>query len=169
MIRSLHDPAMIGRHPKGGDTVRAIVTIVAVMGLAMLVVAPDTPAQGAAAAVKTQLQTSVFHAGELAQRGTVVAASKTHIQHVMNCLEGPNGPNFVAAVGAPCQGQGNGIIPDLRAAQAAGVRGADRAMIFVRAAHMLILQARQSEDVNLVQPYAAVVANQLKLALAALP
>jgi len=149
--------------------VRAIVTIVAVMGLAMLVVAPDTPAQGAAAAVKTQLQTSVFHAGELAQRGTVVAASKTHIQHVMNCLEGPNGPNFVAAVGAPCQGQGNGIIPDLRAAQAAGVRGADRAMIFVRAAHMLILQARQSEDVNLVQPYAAVVANQLKLALAALP
>lgn len=148
---------------------RAIVTIVAVMGLAMLVVAPDTPAQSAAAAVKTQLQTSVFHAGELAQRGTVVAASKTHIQHVMNCLEGPNGPNFVAAVGAPCQGQGNGIIPDLRAAQAAGVRGADRAMIFVRAAHMLILQARQSEDVNLVQPYAVVVANQLKLALAALP
>jgi hypothetical protein len=139
------------------------------MGLAMLVVAPDTPAQGAAAAVKTQLQTSIFHAGELAQRGTVVAASKTHVQHVINCLEGPSGSNFVAAVGAPCQGQGNGIIPDLRAAQAAGVRGADRAMTFVQAAHMLLLQARQSEDVNLVQPYALVVANQLKLAMAALP
>lgn len=148
---------------------RAIVTMLVVMGLAMLVVAPGTPAQGTTAAVKTQLQTGVFHAGELAQRGTVVAASKTHLQHVMNCLEGPAGPNFVAAAGAPCQGQGNGIIPDLRAAQAAEVRGADRAMIFVRAAHMLVLQARQSEDVNLVQPYAAVVSNQLKLALAALP
>jgi len=149
--------------------VKAIVAMLVVMGLAMLVVAADTPAQGTTAAVKTQLQTGVFHAGELAQRGTVVAASKTHMQHVMNCLEGPTGPNFVVAAGAPCQGQGNGIIPDLRAAQAAEVRGANRAMIFVQAAHMLVLQTRQSEDVNLVQPYAAVVSNQLKLALAALP
>lgn len=148
---------------------RLIVAMVIVMGMAMLVVAPQVPAQGAAAAAKTQLTTGIFHAGELAQRGNVVAASKTHLQHVMNCLEGPGGPNFVAAAGAPCQGQGSGIIPDLRAAEAAGVRGAGRAMTFVRAAHMLILQARQSEDINLVQPYAIVISNQLKLALAALP
>ena len=126
-------------------------------------------AQSTLAAAKTELTTAIFHAGELAQRGSAVAASKTHLQHTLNCLQGPQGANFNAAAGDVCRGQGNGIIPDLRAAQAAGVAGAGRALTFAEAAQTLILTALQSNDVNLVQPYAAAVANQLKQALAALP
>lgn len=126
-------------------------------------------AQSGLAAAKTQLTTAIFHSGELALRGTAVAASKTHLQHTMNCLEGPKGPNFNAAPGDVCRGQGNGIVPDLQAAQAAGVAGAERALKFTSAAHTLIQTALQSNDVNLVQPYAIVISSQLKQAMAALP
>jgi hypothetical protein len=141
--------------------------LVAVMAAFAL---PQTAvAQSGLAAAKTQLTTAIFHSGELALRGSAVAASKTHLQHTMNCLEGSKGPNFNAAPGDVCRGQGNGIIPDLQAAQAAGVNGAERALKFTNAAHFLILTALQSNDVNLVQPYAIVTSNQLKQALAALP
>ena len=148
---------------------RMIVTLGAVMVLATLVAAPSAPAQSPLANAKKQLETTIFHSGELAQRGSAVAASKTHMQHTMNCLEGPRGQNFNTAPGYPCQGQGNGLIPDLRAAEAAGVGGAGRALRFVGAAHTLITTALQSNDVDLVQPYAKVVSDQLKQALAALP
>jgi hypothetical protein len=146
------------------------VFIIILVALAATVALPQSVvAQSGLAAVKTQLTTAIFHSGELAQRGTAVAASKTHLQHTMNCLEGPRGPNFNAAPGNPCQGQGSGLIPDLQAAQAAGVAGAGRALLFTNAAHTLILTALQSNDVNLVQPYALVISNQLKQAMAALP
>jgi len=149
--------------------VKTIMTLGAVMLLATLIAAPSAPAQSPVANAKKQLETAIFHSGELAQRGTAVAASKTHLQHTMNCLEGPLGQNFNAAPGYPCQGQGNGLIPDLRAAEAAGVRGAGNALRFVGAAHTLITTALQSNDVDMVQPYAKVVSDQLKQALAALP
>lgn len=144
--------------------------IVVLVALAATVALPQgAGAQSGLAAAKTQLTTAIFHSGELAQRGTVVAASKTHLQHTMNCLEGPRGANFNAAPGNPCQGQGNGVIPDLQAAQTAGVAGAGRALMFTNVAHTLILTALKSDDVNLVQPYAIVISNQLKQAMAALP
>jgi len=149
--------------------VRAFITVGGLLVLATLVAAPGAPAQGAVGAAKAQLQTAIFHAGELAQRGNVVAASKTHLQHVLNCLEGPRGEHFNAAAGDVCRGQGSGIMPDLQAALAGGVAGAERALRFARAAQALILEALQSNDVNLVQPYGLAVANQLKSALAALP
>lgn len=148
---------------------RTIMTLGAVMVLAVLVTAPAAPAQNPLANARKQLETAIFHSGELAQRGAVVAASKTHLQHTLNCVDGPQGPNFNAAAGDVCRGQGNGIISDLRAAEAAGVRGAGTALKFVGAARTVILQALASDDVNLVQPYAAAVSNQLKQALAALP
>jgi hypothetical protein len=144
--------------------------VVVLVALAATVALPQgAGAQSGLAAAKTQLTTAIFHSGELAQRGTVVAASKTHLQHTMNCLEGTRGRNFNAAPGNPCQGQGNGIIPDLQTAQAAGVAGAGRALLFTNAAHTLILTALQSNDVDLVQPYAIVISNQLKQAMASLP
>jgi hypothetical protein len=149
--------------------VRAIIAFILVAVAAACALPQAAVAQSGLAAAKTQLTTAIFHSGELAQRGAAVAASKTHLQHTMNCLEGPRGPNFNAAPGNPCQGQGNGVIPDLQAAQAAGVSGAERALKYTNAAHMLILTALRSDDVNLVQPYASVVSNQLKQALAALP
>lgn len=148
---------------------KALITLAAVTVLATLLFAPAAPAQAPVTAAKTQLQTAIFHSGELAQRGTAVAGAKTHLQHTINCLEGAKGKNYNAAPGDVCRGQGNGIIPDLQAAQAAGVRGAERALKFVNAAHFLLQTALQSNDVDLVQPYGLVISNQLKLALAALP
>lgn len=148
---------------------RALIPLAAVMLLAALIVAPAAPAQTPVAAAKVQLQTAIFHSGELAQRGTAVAAAKTHLQHTINCLEGPRGKNYNAAPGDVCRGQGSGIIPDLQAAQAAGTRGAEQALRYVNASHVLLTTALQSNDVNLVQPYGIVISNQLKLALAALP
>jgi len=149
--------------------VRVLIVVILVALAATVALPQGAGAQSGLAAAKTQLTTAIFHSGELAQRGNAVAASKTHLQHTMNCLEGNKGPNFNPAPGYPCQGQGNGIIPDLQAAQAAGVAGAGRALLFTNAAHTLILTALQSNDVNLVQPYALVISNQLKQAMAALP
>lgn len=148
---------------------RALIPLAAVMLLAALIVAPAAPAQAPVAAAKVQMQTVIFHAGELAQRGTAVASAKVHLQHSLNCLEGPKGKNYNLGPGDVCRGQGSGIIPDLQAAQAAGVRGAERALKFINAAHFLTVTALQSNDVDLVQPYGIVIANQVKLALAALP
>lgn len=148
---------------------RVLIALILMAVTATLAVPQGAVAQSGLAAAKTQLTTAIFHSGELAQRGSAVAASKTHLQHTMNCLEGTKGPNFNAAPGNPCQGQGNGILPDLQAAQGAGAAGAERALKFVNAAHTLILTALQSNDVNLVQPYALVISNQFKQAMAALP
>jgi hypothetical protein len=39
---------------------------------------------------------------------------KSHLQHVINCLEGPKGADFSAALGNPCASLGNGAIPDAK-------------------------------------------------------
>ena len=141
----------------------------AIVLLAVFVIAPSSQAQNPVEAAKKQLQTTIFHAGELAQRGTALASAQVHVAHVVNCLQGTNGKNFNAAVGHVCQGQGNGIILDLQAAQAAGVRGADNALKFANVALILALQVPPMRDVNEVQPWAKVIAGQLKLALDSLP
>lgn len=140
----------------------------AVLAASVWTIPAADAAPAPAAAVRTQLQTAIFHSGELAQRGAAVAATRLHLQHTMNCLEGPRGPNFNPAAGYPCEGQGNGVIPDLQAAEAAGVPGAARARLFVSAAHRLIIAGIASNDVNESQPYAAVISRQLQLAQSAL-
>lgn len=148
-------------------------------GLVLVLVALVTGsavAKDPAADAKKQLQTAMFHAGDLAQRGNVAATSLMHLQHVMNCLEGPGGKNFRAAVGNPCQGQGSGAMNDLQAAQAAGARGADRAARYARAAHDMtanvlgyIKGGSAFTEVDAIQPWAKTIATQLKLAVDALP
>ncbi len=147
-------------------------------GLVLVLVALVTgsaAAKDSAADAKKQLQTAMFHAGELAQRGNVAATSLMHLQHVMNCLEGPRGKNFRAAVGNPCQGQGNGILNDLQAAQEAGAKGADRAARYARAAHEMTATVLGYKagvatftEVDAIQPWAKTIATQLKLAMDAL-
>ena len=126
-----------------------------------------TPHLGAAMMggdVKKELQTAFYHAGELAQKGNAVAASKVHVQHVINCLEGTAGADYKQEAGYPCQGQGNGIIPDLK--EAAGkMPGADKALKEAMTAQTLAVQAVAKTDVNEVQPWAKVVAAHLKAAL----
>ncbi|HEV8353533.1 MAG TPA: hypothetical protein VGR24_04985 [bacterium] len=115
--------------------------------------------------IRKALETAIFHSGELAQRGTAIAGTRTHLQHVINCLEGPNGKDFVQAVGFPCQGMGNGIVPDLQAAGSASAKSLQYAQI----ALTLALQAVTFNDVNAAQPWAKVISGQLTIALNALP
>ncbi len=124
------------------------------------------PSNGATAgmdlvgSIKTQLKTAIFHSGELAQKGAI-AATKLHMQHTINCLEGPTGPHFVQAVGYPCQGQGHGILPDLKAAVAHMVPGAQAAWDDANIALTLSLQTQSMTDVTQAQPWAKVVAEHL--------
>lgn len=139
--------------------------------IAACVLVYATPHSGAAMMggdVKKELQTAFFHASELAQKGNAVAASKLHVQHVINCLEGPAGANYKQEAGYPCQGQGNGIIPDLKQAVAAKMPGADAALKEANLAWTLATQAVTKNDVNEVQPWAKVVSQHLKAAMDAL-
>ena len=105
-----------------------------------------------AAALKTEIKTAVFHSSELAQRGSAMTAVQLHTQHTINCLEGPKGMHFKAAAGFPCQGQGNGIIPDLQAAAAGGTPGATAALGDSKVALNLALQVQTMNDINQAQP-----------------
>ncbi len=116
------------------------------------------------AGIQAQLKTAYFHSSELAQRGNAIAGVQLHAQHTINCLEGPKGMHFKAAVGYPCQGQGNGIIPDLQAAAAKGVPGAKAALDDATIAWNLAMQALSMTDVNQAQPWVKVVAAYLKKA-----
>ncbi len=137
--------------------------VVLVALAAMLVVQPVT-AQSTVD-VKKALETVIFHSGELAQRGTAIAGTRTHLQHVINCLEGPDGKDFVQAVGFPCQGMSNGIISDLKASTAPG---AAKALQYSQISLILALQAITFTDVNAAQPWAKVISGQLTIALNAL-
>jgi hypothetical protein len=147
---------------------RAIMAAILMAALGLAYVAPHTGAAMMVGDVKKELQTAIFHSSELAQRGSAVAAAKLHVQHVINCLEGPNGPNFKTEAGYPCQGMGNGIVPDLKDAVAAKVPGADAALKEANLAWTIAVQAEAKSDVNEVQPWAKVVSDHLKAALNAL-
>jgi len=127
-----------------------------------------TAAQEAVSAIKTELRTATFHARELAQKADAMTGVQLHLQHTINCLEGPAGMHFKAAAGYPCQGQGNGIVPDLRAAAAAGVPGANAAPKHAMTAWNLALQAQSMKDVNEAQPWVKVEARYLQMASDAL-
>jgi len=153
---------------------RGLVAGVIVLALIAFVTGAAT-AESAAEMAKKQLQTAMFHAGELAQRGNVAATSLMHLQHVMNCLEGSGGKNYRAAVGNPCQGQGNGAMIDLKAAEQAGAMGAAKAGRYARAAHDMtanvlgyVKGGSAFTEVDAIQPWAKQIAAQLKLAVDAL-
>jgi len=112
------------------------------------------------ASIKAQLKTATYHSGELAQKGEIPAV-KLHLQHTVNCLEGPSGAQYVQAAGYPCQNQGHGIIPDLQAAVAAGVPGAQKSLDDAQIALNLAKQAQGMSDVSEAQPWAHVVAEYL--------
>ncbi len=71
--------------------------------------------QAAAPDVQTQIKTAITHAG-FAASGTALGYVQQHLGHALNCIEGPKGKNFNASWGNVCEGQGNGILVDLKAA-----------------------------------------------------
>ncbi len=146
---------------------KALIAGTVALTLVMLLTGP-AGAESNSAAAKKQLQTAYFHASELAQRGNAIAATLQHMQHVMNCLEGTRGKNFRAGPGNPCQGQGGGILNDLMAAQETGAKGADRALRYAKVAQNMTANVLRFTEVDAAQPWAKIIAQQLKLALDAL-
>lgn len=92
--------------------------------------------------LRTQLRTAATHATNAAT-SEAARSVREHLTHVVNCLEGPRGRNYSQAEGNPCQGQGNGIVPDLRAAQ-----GGAAWMPVVEAATDLALKGAKATDMT---------------------
>jgi hypothetical protein len=65
----------------------------------------------AATDVQAEIMTAATHAG-LASKATAVAMVHMHLQHTVNCLEGPKGKDFDAKQANPCAMLGDGAIAD---------------------------------------------------------
>ena len=63
-----------------------------------------------------ELNTAITHAGFAAKYETMKEIT-LHLHHALNCLVGPQDKRFDTAAGNPCQGQGNGYLPDQKAAK----------------------------------------------------
>jgi hypothetical protein len=68
---------------------------------------------------KQELDTAIYH-GKASVNSESADTMKAHLKHVLNCIEGQQGKAFDSSALNPCKGQGNGIIPDLRAAGSPG-------------------------------------------------
>lgn len=102
--------------------------------------AKPQPTQAQSGGVKTELKTAITHAG-FAGGGDALAYVRQHLGHTLNCIEGTKGKNFNQSWGHVCQGQGNGILADLKAAQ-----GGAGLMLIARQADSLALAGVKSGD-----------------------
>ncbi|MDQ7821091.1 MAG: hypothetical protein RB150_11150 [Armatimonadota bacterium] len=121
----------------------------------------------APAGLTSQVKTAQAHATNSA-RSEALRDARWHLSHVVNCLEGPRGKNYDAQAGNPCQGQGNGILPDLDAAVRAYQMGASTALDAARRADELAVETLKSNDLGQVKTGAGRVADLLGQALKAL-
>lgn len=104
----------------------------------------DYPSPAASGPVE-QLRTAREHAG-YAAGSEVLRSVREHLGHTVNCLEGSKGKNYDARNDNPCQGQGNGVIPDLEAAARSGQQGASKALDGAREADRLAVEALSVSD-----------------------
>jgi hypothetical protein len=86
--------------------------LVLAIGGVLLFSAQGTFAQGMG--MQTELKTAITHAG-YAEKYDSMKEVSLHLHHVVNCLVGANDPMYDKASGNPCEGQGNGILPDIKA------------------------------------------------------
>ena len=114
-----------------------------------------------------QLQTARMHAG-FAAGADVLAGTLDHLAHTVNCLEGQRGANYNARALNPCQGQGNGIIPDLQTESGRGQMGAARAMELSREADRIAVETLRVTDLARAKAAATRVAELLGEALKAI-
>ena len=70
---------------------------------------PSTPLFGAE--LSKEVSTAAEHAGYAAD-AALLTTTQAHLHHTVNCLVGPNGKGFDESFGNPCNGQGNGAIPE---------------------------------------------------------
>src|SRR5215472_5291652 len=103
--------------------------------------APSTPTvQPQAGDVKTELKTAITHAGYSAD-ADAMSSVQQHLGHTLNCIEGSKGRNFNQSWGHVCQGQGNGILVDLKATQ-----GGPALMLVAEQADSLAVAGLKSKD-----------------------
>jgi hypothetical protein len=122
----------------------------------------DRPSAGLA----DQLTTARTHAMNAA-RSDILRDARWHLGHVINCLEGARGPNYDRSNANPCQGQGNGILPDLEAAGRSGGAGAAKSLALAREADQLALETLALADLAPIKAGARKVANLLSTAFSA--
>lgn len=113
------------------------------------------PAQGDKLAI--QLSTAIEHSRNSAGSNTMSSAV-SHLGHVLNCIEGTRGKNFNAAWGHVCQGQGDGILADVK-----GAKNADNAMPVLEAANALAVAGVKTKELVSVQYAARGVAGLLQI------
>ena len=114
-----------------------------------------------------QLRTARTHATNAA--GSIVLAGVLdHLAHTVNCLEGPRGSNYNPRADNPCQGQGNGVIPDLQTEAGRGQAGAARALELAREADRMAVDGLRLTDLARAKSAATRVAELLGEALRAI-
>jgi hypothetical protein len=118
----------------------------------------------ASAGLADQLTTARTHAMNAA-RSDILRIARWHLGHVINCLEGARGPNYDRSNTNPCQGQGNGILPDLEAAEHSNGEGTQAALALAREADRLALETMALADLAPIKAGAEKVANLLSTAL----
>lgn len=97
---------------------RIFLRMAAFGAFAALACAPATAADAA-----KQTATAAAHAG-MAAGADSAKMVQAHLQHVINCLEGPSGADFNAGPGNPCKDLGMGAIPDSAPDQRKKLEGA---------------------------------------------
>jgi hypothetical protein len=90
--------------------------VVVLLGCAVTWVLAQSSPAAAAGDPSAELKTATTHAG-FAAKYEALKEVTMHLHHTLNCLVGPQDKLFDAAAGNPCQGQGNGYLPDLKAAK----------------------------------------------------
>lgn len=124
----------------------------------------NRPAGGA---VVPQLRTARTHAANAAG-SEAISGAIDHLAHVVNCIEGARGANYNSRALNPCEGQGNGLIPDLQADSGRGQADATKALDFVRQADRLAVDTLKVTDLARVKTAATRVAELLGEALKAI-
>ncbi|MGH2396431.1 MAG: hypothetical protein ACRDFW_05470 [bacterium] len=123
-----------------------------------------TPAGGS---IVGQLRTARTHALNAAG-SEALGGAIDHLAHVVNCIEGSKGANYNSKAFNPCQGQGNGLIPDLQADSSRGRADATKALDIARQADRLAVDTLKLTDLARVKTAAKRVADLLGEALAAI-
>lgn len=118
-----------------------------------------SPASASSNKAETQLRTAIDHAKNSAGSGAM-ASAVSHLGHVLNCIEGTKGKNFNASWGHVCQGQGEGILTDIK-----GAKNANNLVLVLEAADNLATGGVKARDLSAVQNAARGVGALLQIVL----
>jgi len=112
---------------------------------------------------REQLNTAKTHAGFAAGAGSLSGVQQ-HTGHALNCLVGTDDKRFDKKWGNVCEGQGSGVVTDLKAV---GARGADALKIVEEAAKVGV-ETLGRNDLAAAQTGARKLSGMLEDALKAL-